>query len=136
MRPFDTPTVADPKGVTELCTRDPACPLHDITLTAALAEGRPVALMISTPKFCQFQTCGPVLEFLLDARASFPAIRMLHSEVWPDEASVLKTKVPVVEEYGLTFEPCLFVAGADGKVVARLDNVFDAAELATTLALV
>ena len=136
MRPFETPTVADPKGVTELCTREPVCPLHDVTLTAALGEGRPVAFLISTPEFCQFQTCGPVLDFLLSARSAFPEIRMVHSEVWPDEASVLKTKVPVVEEYGLTFEPCLFVARADGTVAARLDNVFDAAELADTLALV
>ena len=35
--PFDTPTVAAPAGVDPVCTRDPACPFHDITLSDALA---------------------------------------------------------------------------------------------------
>ena len=32
--------------------------------------------------------------------------------------------------YGLSFEPSLFVARANGVIVTRLDNVFDRVELA------
>ena len=32
---------------------------------------------------------------------------------------------PAVERVGLTFEPCLFVVGSDGKIKARLDNIYD-----------
>jgi hypothetical protein len=39
--PFDTPTVADGRGVDPICTREPACPLHELTVTEALAAGRP-----------------------------------------------------------------------------------------------
>jgi len=39
----------------------------------------------------------------------------------------------VIDEYGLTFEPSLFVADESGVIVARLDNVYDRAELRAAL---
>ena len=49
--PFDTPTTADGRGVNPVCTRQPACALHDLTLTQALQTGKPVAYLIGTPAF-------------------------------------------------------------------------------------
>jgi hypothetical protein len=40
---------------------------------------------------------------------------------------------PVIDTYGLTYEPALFVANASGLVLERLDNIFDRAELAEAL---
>ena len=40
---------------------------------------------------------------------------------------------PIIDAYGLTFEPCLFVADASGRVQARLDNVYDRVELRQAL---
>ena len=58
--PFDTPTVDDHRGVEPYCTLTPApCPLHDVTLTQALASGKPVAYMVGTPAHCQTGTCAP-----------------------------------------------------------------------------
>ena len=38
LRPFDTPTVDDPRGVDPICSRlEGVCPLHEVTLTQALA---------------------------------------------------------------------------------------------------
>ena len=37
--PFDTPTDQDHRGVDPICTRDPACPLHDVSLSQALTAG-------------------------------------------------------------------------------------------------
>ncbi|MEO7556523.1 MAG: hypothetical protein ABIV94_07970 [Acidimicrobiales bacterium] len=136
MIPFDTPTTADPRGVDLLCTRKPACPLHDVTLTQALAEQRPVAFLISTPLYCQVGICGPVLDLLVAAQAEHPQVRFLHSEVYPSEAAAQPGKeqtVPVVAAYGLTFEPVLFLATPDGKVQRRLDTIFDASELRSAL---
>ena len=59
MIPLDTPTTADQRGVELLCTRSPACPLHDITLREALAKGTPVAFIVATPQYCQTAICGP-----------------------------------------------------------------------------
>ena len=40
----------------------------------------------------------------------------------------------MVDELGLTFEPCLVLVGADGMVVERLDTIFDEDEVAEALA--
>jgi hypothetical protein len=137
MLPFDTPTTANPQGVELLCTRNPPCPLHDVTLREALAGGTPLAFIIATPLFCQVAICGPVLDVLLDARASFPQIKMLHAEVYPSRAAAqpnVQQRTPVMEAYNLLFEPCLFLAGADGTIVKRLDTIFDGVELHDALA--
>jgi hypothetical protein len=131
MPSFDTPTVGDARGVNPICTDEPQCPLHDVTLTEALAEGRPVALLVSTPKFCQVAICGPVLDVLLGQQQAFSDVRMLHAEVYTDETT--QTLAPVIDVFGLTYEPALFVASSDGLVAARLDNIYDTAELVSTL---
>lgn len=138
LRPVDTPTTEDHRGVEPICTRQPeACPLHTQTLTAAMASGKPLALLISTPRFCQIGICGPVLELLLEERAARPGVEMVHAEVYRDAAAkgniAGATLAPVVDTYGLTFEPCLLVARADGTVAARLDYVFDRTELKQAL---
>ncbi|MGQ0615650.1 MAG: hypothetical protein ACT4PW_01450 [Acidimicrobiia bacterium] len=138
MVPVDTPTTADRRGVELLCTLTPtACPLHDVTLGGALGEGRPLAFLIATPQFCQTAVCGPVLDVLLAVRETFPQVRFLHSEVFPTVAAAqggpASQLVPAVSAYGLTFEPCLFLARADGTVARRLDVIFDETEVAEAL---
>jgi len=132
MIPFDTPTTSDLRGVELLCTRTPACPLHDVTLSEALAGGTPVAFLISTPLYCQVAICGPVLDVLLAAGAQFPQIKMLHAEVYPSNAAAqpgVQHRTPVMEAYNLYFEPVLFLARSDGTITKRIDTIFDAVEL-------
>jgi hypothetical protein len=131
-----TPTVADTLGVTHLCTDDPACPLHEVSLDAATAAGRPVAVLVSTPAFCAVGICGPVLDLLVDATDGRDDVDAIHVEVYtesgddgPGEPSPL-----VVDTFALGWEPVLFVADATGTVVARLDNIYDGPELAEALA--
>ncbi len=138
MIPVATPTTADAAGVTPICTRSPQCPFHGQTLTQALAAGTPVALMISTPQYCQTGVCGPVLDLVMEQAAATPGVTVVHAEVYtnpsagPDPASAGLT--PAVSAYGLSFEPSLFVARANGIVTARLDNIFDRGELARAFA--
>jgi hypothetical protein len=123
-----TPTVADGRGVNPVCTRQPACPLHDVSLDAALDEHRPLAVLFSTPALCQSRLCGPVLDRLLEQRDAFGSkVRFLHVEIYTDLGG--KTLVPAVEAYHLEGEPFLFLAGADGVVRERLDNAYDRGEL-------
>ena len=64
--PFDTPTADDHRGVEPYCTLSPdPCPLHEMTLTEALALGKPLAYMVGTPAHCQTGTCTPGLQFLI-----------------------------------------------------------------------
>ena len=129
-----TPTTSDAHGVDPICTNDPACPLHDVTVADALVDERPLALLVSTPAFCQIAICGPVLDVLLDVTADHPDVRFLHAEVYANPHEETDTKAPVVDALGLTFEPCLVLVGADGKVVERLDTIFDSAEVSESLA--
>ena len=126
--PFDTPTNADHRGVDPVCTREPPCPLHDVTLTNALKEGTPVAYLVATPAFCQFGVCAPILDLLLGVRDDIGGkVAFVHSEVYTDDTA--KTVAPAVDAYHLSFEPVLFVTDAKGTLVQRLDVMMDTDEI-------
>jgi hypothetical protein len=137
MIPLDTPTTADPHGVQLVCTRDPMCPLHDVTLKTALGGGTPIAFLVATPKYCQTAICGPVLDVVLKQKDQFPQVKMLHAEVYPSDAAAQPGHQQVTEAvtaFGLTFEPALYLAKPDGTIVNRIDTIFDGVELHDALA--
>jgi hypothetical protein len=135
IRPLTTPTVTTPGDVQTICTDDPQCPLHDISVDAALAEGRPVALLMSTPAFCQIAICGPVLDLLVAAAPSQAGTACVHLEVYPN-GEPPDGLSPLVASAGVLWEPVLFVTDGAGRITARLDNIYDGEELAAALATV
>jgi hypothetical protein len=128
-----TPTTADPGGVTTLCTNDPPCPFHEISLDTARAEGRPVVVLVSTPAYCQVGICGPVLDLLIAEAPNHPDLTVVHIEVYPNGAPPEPPTPIVTDTLGLQYEPALFVADTAGTVTSRLDNIFDGPELAAAL---
>lgn len=132
LEPFDTPTTSDGQGVDPICTRDPGCPFHEMTLTDALATGKPVVYLIGTPAFCQTGTCGPILELLMEVSSDFDDVIFVHSEVFTDNTAT--TPAPAVDASGLTFEPAIFLVNGDGIVAERLDVVVDVSELRDRIA--
>ena len=132
--PFDTPTTTDAAGVDPICTRVEGgpCPFHDITLTEALASGKPVAYIIGTPAHCEFGTCAPGLEFLINSAARLgDALIVVHSEVFTDDSATVPA--PAVEAYSLDFEPVIFLADRSGQIVGRLEGAWDQTELDESL---
>jgi hypothetical protein len=125
--PFDTPTMAAPGGVDPVCTREPACPFHETTLTNALAAGAPVVYLVGTPAFCQTGICGPVLDVMIDIAADYPDLQFIHAEVYTDNTAT--EAAPAVNAAGLSFEPVIFLTDASGTVVERLDVIVDESEL-------
>ena len=109
--------------------------MHAVDLADARTEGKPIALLVSTPAYCQLAICGPVLDVLLDGREPFgDSLTSIHVEVYRSAAEVEAGPVaaalaPAVEGLNLIFEPCLFLIGADGRIVKRLDTIFDAVEI-------
>lgn len=127
---FDTPTFDDSRGVDPICTRPEPCPFHSITLNEALVNGKPTALLVSTPGFCQTDVCGPSVEFLIDAVGDRDDINVIHAEVYQNyEADLagggLPTVAPLLPVLGLDFEPSLFVTDAAGTVVGVRHFAFD-----------
>jgi len=131
---FASPTTTDPLGVTTLCTREQPCPFHELSVDEVLASGRPLALLVSTPAFCQVAICGPVLDLLIDAAPRHADVAVVHLEVYPNGAPpAAEPSTLVADPLGLAYEPVLFVADGTGAVTARLDNIYDGPELELAL---
>lgn len=138
---FDTPTFDNARGVNPICTRTEPCPFHELTLTEAQENDRATALIISTPAFCQTDVCGPSLEFIIDAAASRSEINVVHAEVYQDFAADTEngdfpSLSPLVTEWGLEFEPALFLADASGMIVGARHFTFDRDETKEALDLI
>jgi hypothetical protein len=130
---FDTPTFDNNREVKPICTRIPEpCPFHAMTLTEALKLGVPVAYLVGTPAHCQTGTCSPALDGLIEvgSRIGERAV-FIHAEIYSDEAATVIA--PAVKALNLTFEPVLFIVDANGKIVERLDAVFDSLEISDAL---
>ncbi len=133
-----TPSPAGNAGVDPVCTRVPACPWHDLSLDQALKAGRPLAVLVATPAFCQTATCGPVLDILLDAASDVgDTVGFVHLEVYatrPAGPEVTRTPLaPAVKAFGLASEPVLFLVTPDGTVQDRIDGLYGTSEAEAAL---
>lgn len=127
-----TPTTAATMGVDPLCTRQPPCPLHTVSLDVALASRKPVAIMFATPARCQSRYCGPVLDQLLAVRDAYQErVQLIHVEIYKDATS--EALVPAVDAWQLPGEPWLFGIDRTGTVVGRLDGAMGTDEVRTLL---
>ncbi len=132
-----TPTLDDPRGVDPVCTlAGGPCRFHATSLDRAIRRSGPTVLLVSTPRFCQQDVCGPTVGLLADALADRPdgeTWTAVHAEVYvaPDAGDF--TPTPVVGALGLAFEPSLVVADATGTVTAALHFTMDATEVAGAL---
>lgn len=124
---FDTPTLDDDGGVDPICTREPGCDFHEVTLNQALATGQPVAYFIGTPALCPTGSCTPALESLVEAQSDYPGVVFVHAEVYTDLVATDTTAA--VQDLSLAFEPVLFLVDADGVIVDRLDAIWNDAEV-------
>jgi hypothetical protein len=137
LRTVDTPTFDDPRGYAPICTRFEPCPFHASNLAEVIDNGRPTALLIATPGYCQTTVCGPSVELLIELGIS-SGMDIVHAEVYLEPGGVNDTGTygevgPVATTYGLTFEPSFVVADEAGIVTARLDFSFDKVEMREAL---
>jgi len=116
-----TPVATSAAGRKKICTREPACPLHAISLDDALAAGRPTVVTFATPLLCSSQMCGPVVDEQmvaadkLGAKASF-----IHVEIYPGRSTAKPARTFL--QYGFTTEPWLLVVDRDGVIQARYEG--------------
>lgn len=127
-----SPTVADTLGVDPICTRQPPCPLHTVSLASLIGSGRPVAVMFATPARCQSRYCGPVLDELLEIDQPYgDRIAFVHCEIYADSTS--EDLVPTVSAWNLPGEPWLFTIDGSGRIVQRLDGAMGTDEVRSAL---
>lgn len=126
-----TPTTADPSGVGFLCTRDPVCPHHGVSLDQALQEGVPVVFVISSPRLCTSGVCGPVLEEVIGVSEQSPGVRFVHLEPYRTEEPTVLSEPALA--WRLRSEPWTFIIGKDGNVAHRFEGPVTAAVLKDAL---
>jgi hypothetical protein len=127
-----SPTTANTLAVDPICTRQPACPLHTVSLDKVIGSGTPVAVMFATPARCQSRYCGPVLDQLLSVKRAYEDhIHLVHVEIYKDSTS--NDLVPTVNAWSLPGEPWLFGIDRTGKVTARLDGAMGTDEVKALL---
>lgn len=139
---FATPTFGDSAGVDPICTRvGEPCAFHELTLDEALSNGRPTALLVATPAFCQTDVCGPSLENLIGAASGRDDINIIHQEVFANHASDVGNGdfpdlAPLLVEWDVAFEPSLFVMDENATIVGARHFAFDSAETDELLSLI
>jgi hypothetical protein len=132
--PGAPPEAIDSRASAKTPVPDPE--LHQTTVAQALAEKRPVVLVISTPTYCVSQFCGPVTDTVADlAKAYGNRARFIHIEVFKDyKATQLSDRLNAAAAEWIgsgedAREPWVFLIGGDGKITARFDNIVTRAEL-------
>ena len=112
----------------------PDADLHQTTVAQALAEKRPVLLVVSTPTYCVSLFCGPITDMIGELAKQYgDRARFIHIEVWKDfKAQQLNDAAKEWIARGADInEPWVFLIGADGKVAARFDNIATRGDLET-----
>ena len=126
------PVATTAAGRKKICTREPACPLHTISLDDALAAGRPTVVTFATPLLCSSQMCGPVVDEQMVAadklggKASF-----IHVEIYPSRNTAKPARTFL--QYGFTTEPWLLVVDRDGVIRARHEGPVTAGQIEDAL---
>jgi hypothetical protein len=127
-----SPTKADRLGVKPICTRIPACGLHETSLDQVVGNGTPLAVMFATPALCESQYCGPVLDQLLGLGERYAGrIQMAHVEIYTSNRGA--TRAPTVIGWNLPSEPWLFAIDGAGVIRGRLDGAFSTPEIVEIL---
>jgi hypothetical protein len=129
-----TPVADSPSARSRICTREPACPMHDISLEEALRSGKPTVLSFATPLLCPSRMCGPVVDEQLLAfqRVGASRANFIHLEIYPQRDP--GKPAPLFTGWGFKSEPFVIVIDRDAVIRARLgEGPAAASEIAAAL---
>ena len=119
-----TPTEADDLGYDSICTQDPPCGMHEMSLDEALAAKKSVMLIFATPKFCQTVVCGPAVETVDTVRkgGDWGDTVWIHTEIYSHYDEQKPELGGPVKKWKLPTEPWLFSIASTGAIAGRLDG--------------
>ena len=132
-------TLRDVADVSEInSSQDPIAAMNELTVAEALQTGKPVLVAIATPAFCQSRFCGPMMDGVVHPLYEEFSDRVQFVHIEPfllDEArnNQRLVPVPIMAEWRLRTEPWIFIADADGAVVAKFEGITTVDEVRETL---
>ena len=134
-------TLSNTPDMAELTTDpQPDTDLYRITIADAIASGKPLVVVFSTPAYCTTATCGPQLDVVKRLSESYSGrANFVHVEVYDNpheiQGDLSNARIaPAVTEWGLPSEPWTFVIDADGLVAAKFEGFATYEELDQALA--
>ena len=138
MPSIQTPTMQNNLEINPICTKSSGpCSLHKKSLDESLSSSTPTALLVSTPRFCQTDVCGPALDILIKQSELLDGkLSIIHAEVFKEPEEQNFSVAPVVGAFGLTFEPSLIVANSEGVITSILHFAMDTKEVSEALSTV
>ena len=127
----ETPTLDDAPAAELTTLEPPAEGLLRHSIASSLADGVPFVVTFATPAFCQTRVCGPVVETVEEARATYEerGIRFIQVEIYTDNDPNNGVN-QWVEEWALPSEPWTFLVDAQGVIRERFEGAMSAGELA------
>ena len=133
-------TLGDVDDVAEInSSMEPIAAMNELTVAEALRTGKPVLVAIATPAFCQSRFCGPMMDEVVHPLYEEFSDRVQFVHVEPFLLAEARNNqrlvpVPLMAEWRLLTEPWIFVADADGSVVAKFEGITTVEEVRETLA--
>jgi hypothetical protein len=110
--------------------------LHQISITDALQQDKPLVIVFATPVFCVSQFCGPITEMIEGMQPKYAdQANFIHVEIWNDyqKNAVNKAAADWLLHDGNLNEPWVFLVDKDGTIVKRWDNVATEDEVQSAL---
>lgn len=131
-----SPTAREVGGdLSRICSNNPPCPLHELSITEALEPGdKPLVVLFATPALCTSAICAPELSAVLALRDRGYADRahFVHVEIYEHPFEQQKP-VKAVTEWRLPSEPWVFVVDRAGVVRDRFEGAAPVDELEPVL---
>jgi YtkA-like len=127
------PTAREVANIADICSAQPPCNLHELSVAEALTETKPTMVVFATPGYCTTQTCAPVLgeaQKVSTRRAG--QANFVHVEIYKDPRNLVVADA--VTEWSLKSEPWVFVVDRDGFIADRIESITNAEELEASLA--
>ncbi len=109
-------------------TREPPSTMHEVDFADVVGK-KPVILLLATPALCQSRVCGPVADIAEQVKAERGDDAVfIHQEIFRDN-DPNKGFRPQFAVWHLITEPWLFAIDRKGRIAARIEGAYSAAEL-------
>jgi hypothetical protein len=130
--PSRNPTAAEVANLSDICSAQPPCEMHALSIEQALARQQPLVVTFSTPGYCTSQLCGPVLNEIQQIRTRRGSqATFVHVEIYKDPRNLIVADA--VNEWGLRSEPWVYLIDRRGIVAARIESITTAEEIEAAL---
>lgn len=117
--------------------QNPNPAMYQLSLDAALASGKPTALLFATPAFCSTATCGPSLSVMEGLQKTYgDKMNFIHAEVYQypfSESAANGTLSAPMTAWGLRSEPWLYLIDSKGTIAARFEGGITKEEIGPAL---